>query len=449
MKTYRRNGKLIVPNWRYVYPRIINGDCLTVMQQLADEGIRFDSIVTDPPYHLTTTVNRFGKASIEDENITSTRIKTGADGYARNAKGFMGKTWDGGDVALRVDTWRLAYALLKPGAYLVAFGGTRTFHRMACAIEDAGFELRDTIMWLHGQGFPKSHNVSKGIDKAAGVVTASGKRFNTVGQDNGGLNARKDLRSDHPDYVPPRASSDAAIEWDGWGSALKPAFEPVLLFRKPLSGTIAKNVQVHGTGALNIEACRIATGEKVGANGSWGMTSDRGWNENSIPSKPSDEFQHRKGRWPANVAHDGSDEVIDMFAAYGERKTTYISKHHANNRDGLILGALGHPGAQGFNDAGSAARFFYCAKASAAEKAGSKHPTIKPVALMQWLVRMVTPPGGLVLDPFAGSGTTIQAAYEEGLNSIAIEMEEQSVADCKRRMASVRYKDMKRRARAL
>ncbi len=225
------------------------GDCLEILPTLAENSI--DACVTDPPYHLTSIVKRFGT-----DNAAPAQF--GKDGaYARAAAGFMGRKWDGGDVAFRVETWREVYRVLKPGAHLIAFGGTRTFHRMACAIEDAGFEIRDQIQWLYGSGFPKSHDVSKGIDRAAGaereVLGIAGKsgseRSCMAGDFAGG------------EYLATAAATTAARQWEGWGTALKPACEPIVLARKPLSeSTVAANVLKWGTGALNIDGCRVATG---------------------------------------------------------------------------------------------------------------------------------------------------------------------------------------------
>lgn len=382
--------------------RVEHGDCLDVMARLADEGLRVDGVITDAPYHLASIVERLG--SPDAAPIQSG--KTGA--YARASAGFMGQQWDGGDIAFRPETWRLVFALMKPGAHLVAFSATRTYHRMACAIEDAGFEIRDQIGWLYGTGFPKSHNLDG--------------------------------------------------EWGGWGTSLKPAWEPIVLARKPLLGSVPENMAVFGTGALNIDGCRIhapdaqggaytvkrlAPGAQVNATGAW----------------KQDEVYHgetKPGRWPANVVHDGSDEVLAAFAAFGERGA--IAPVHRRNADkfrnvynGSFKGNIDEAGSTFRGDSGTAERFFYSAKATDAErivlctecdarsfgkprcahdaKFFKSHPTVKPIELMRWLVRMVTPPGGLVLDPFAGTGTTGAAAIAEGCQALLIEREDQYVAD--------------------
>ena len=321
------------------------------MRTLPVESV--DSVVTDPPYHLTSIIKRFGKAG-------SAPAKSGATGaYARASKGFMGKTWDGGDVAFRPETWAEVLRVLKPGGHLLAFSGTRTYHRMACAIEDAGFEIRDTIAWLYGSGFPKSHDISK---KAEG--------------------------------------------WHGWGTALKPALEPIVVARKPIGkASVAANVVKHGTGAINVDGCRAAITD---AGGTWGARQDSSIGYGGTEPRGFRTQRHEAGRWPANVLHDGSDEVIEAFAAFGD---------------------------------GQADRFFYSAKAGDDDRIGSKHPTVKPVALIRWLVRLVTPPGGTVLDPFAGTGTTGAAALREGMRAILIEREPEYLADIDRRLKRMRGED--------
>jgi len=300
------------------------GDCLEVLATLPENSV--DSVVTDPPYEL----------------------------------GFMGKSWDASGVAFSPDTWRQVMRVLKPGGHMVAFGAPKNYHRLACAIEDAGFEIRDSLMWVFGTGFPKSMNVSKAIDKSA----------------------------------------DEAKQWAGWGTALKPAYEPIVLARKPLSEkTVAANVLRWGTGAVNVDACRIAAPDGVPKFNHRGEPSQNCYGDGRNGSNRTGEIDASTGRWPANLCHDGSEEVLELFP----------------------------------KDAG---RFFYSAKANKSDRAGSKHPTVKPVALMQWLVRMVTPPGGTVLDPFAGSGTTGQAAINESFPAILIEREQEYHDDIIRRLTA-------------
>lgn len=336
--------------------RLLAGDCLQRLGDLASESI--DSCVTDPPYHFTSIVKRFGA----DNAAPAKEGKTGA--YKRASAGFMGKQWDGGDVAFQVKTWLAVWRVLKPGAHLIAFSGTRTYHRMACAIDDAGFEVRDQLAWLYGNGFPKSHN-QKG-------------------------------------------------EWEGWGTALKPAWEPCVLARKPLSeGAIAANVLRWGTGALNIDGCRVETMEEWSGRELPDAKDGVCWGGTLNASSSSS--SHPLGRWPANIIHDGSDKVV---VAFPDTQSGYS--------DGTF--------AETYGDSGCAARFFYTAKADSDDRLGSKHPTVKPLDLMQYLVRLVTPPGGTVLDLFAGTGTTGEAAWREGFNAILIEREAEYQEDIRRRM---------------
>lgn len=279
----------------------------------------------------------------------------------------MGKEWDGGDIAFRVETWSKVLRILKPGGHLVAFNHSRTWHRMAVAIEDAGFEIRDSRAWLYGTGFPKSHDVSKAIDKLHGPGTA------------------------------------AARAWDGWGSALKPAFEPIVLARKPLAeSSIARQVLATGTGALHINAARIGGGEVRTLNG----IGNRRASQSIGTFKGKDPTETTLGRWPANVLHDGSREVLAT----------------------LPIESPGGP---------SVARLFYSAKANDRDRRGSNHPTVKPQELMQWLVRLVCARGGRILDPFGGSGSTGWAAAAEGVNCDLIERESEYQADILRGIAAL------------
>lgn len=412
--------------------KLIEGDCIAAMRAMAERGETVHAVVTDPPYHLTSVVKRFG-----GENAAPAQF--GTDGaFARASAGFMGKKWDGGDIAFRPETWRLVWDLLPPGGHLVAFGGTRTFHRMAVAIEDAGFELRDTLMWLYGTGFPKSRDVSKAIDAEMGAerkVLAEGapvkRMIPGADQHATGSWVKDNGRVFMPTVT--AAGSPEAAEWDGWGTALKPAWEPIILARRPLSGTVAANVLAHRTGALNVDGCRVGT--EGGTR--WVPTGDKG-DEGQFGGgiKDGAVADAGKGRWPANVVHDGSDEVEAAFAAFGERKSGGHVSHRTAPKSKHTFGDLGCPAEEwvGYPDSGSASRFFYSAKATAADRAGSKHPTVKPVALMRWLVRMVTPPGGTVLDPFAGSGTTGAAAMAEGMDAVLVEREAEYQADIRKRL---------------
>ena len=373
---------------------LCHGDCLDVLASLPDASV--DSVVTDPPYGLD----------------------------------FMGKHWDTGSVAFDTVVWAHCLRILKPGGHLLAFGGTRTWHRLVCAVEDAGFEIRDNIAWLYGSGFPKSLNVSKAIDKAAGaereVLSATERGTRLV---PGGDAARtgqawhSDERPVYVQEVTAPATDDAKL-WAGWGTALKPAFEPVVVARKPLGGTVAANVLAHGVGALNIDGCRVGTDERTNRGmSSLGVMHDDDW-------KPRDVSNTVTGRWPSNV-------VLDECAAQeiDRQSGVSVSRATVGNRPGKTAGTYGafvgqESVSMGHNDEGGASRFFpifrYQAKAPKKERPvvdGNAHPTVKPLELMRWLVRLVTPPGGYVLDPFAGSGTTGEAALIEGFRCLLIESE--------------------------
>jgi site-specific DNA-methyltransferase (adenine-specific) len=381
---------------------IHHGDCLELLPKLPENSI--DACVTDPPYHLVSIHKRFSKSGGADR-------QPGTDQYDRLSRGFMGKAWDGGDVAFRVETWEAVFRVLKPGAHLIAFGGTRTYHRMVCAIEDAGFEIRDQIGWLYGSGFPKSHSVEKKLDTRSDEEIEAGD---------------------------PQAPD--AMRWQGWGTALKPAWEPVVLARKPLIGRVVDNVLAHGTGALNIDACRLepADGDYNYAPGEHGIEgrTRQSWFALSAGKR------HEDGRWPANVIHDGSAEVIAAFPDTPGQQRDVTGKeqsHVTKNTYGHF--ERGGDGMEARGDLGSAARFFYQAKADKGDRLASKHPTVKPVDLIAYLCRMVTPPGGVILDPFAGSGTTGMACLREGFHAILMEREAEYVADIKRRIAHVHGED--------
>ena len=422
---------------------ILNGDCIEEMQKLIDDGVQVDSVVTDPPYEL----------------------------------GFMGRSWDSTGIAFQKETWELAYKLLKPGGHLLAFSASRNYHRMAVAIEDVGFEIRDQMMWLYGSGFPKSMNVGKAFDKKLGNS-----------------------------------------EWEGWGTALKPAHEPIVMARKPLSEkSIVDNVLKHGTGAINIDECRIEGNDAkypdtnpdfkdIGKQSKEAIGIDKlsfGQTENAkrkkVVRKPRNESgvwtdgnsgmkaegtqyadADPKGRFPSNVMHDGSDVVQDIFPNTKSSPVGFKGvgwKHSGNTKDEMT--DLQYQNS--FNDKGSAARYFYCPKVSKAErnkgldnfkiektkggggtsnntwyeddvnaasgkfgseKAPSKniHPTVKPQKLMQYLCRMVTPKGGIILDMFMGSGSTGMAAKDEGFDFIGIEKEKEYFKIAEARIESVEVK---------
>ncbi len=419
------------------------GDCLDVLARLGEGSI--DSCVTDPPYHLTSIVKRFGSANAAPVIAG----KTGA--YKRASAGFMGKQWDGGDIAFTVDLWAQVYRVLKPGAHLIAFSGTRTYHRMVCAIEDAGFEVRDQIGWCYGSGFPKSHDVSKGIDKTLGAersrvrIDASEVRNpKATGAGRDGMEGatrpwiEEALKRGFHEAVSDEAVSDEAVGFQGWGTALKPAWEPCVLARKPLIGTVAANVLAHGTGALNIDDCRVGSDTRSRSRSrSSGVKISE--NLSMAGGNYSREYAGTvEGRWPANIIHDGSPEVMEAFPDNLSSGTGAIKKATGAGTQANAYGKesrpVGTPNIE-YGDTGSAARFFYTAKADSDDRIGSKHPTVKPVDLMQYLVRLVTPKGGVVLDPFSGTGTTGEAAFREGMRAVLIEREEEYQADIRRRMA--------------
>jgi DNA modification methylase len=480
---------------------LYHGDCIEVMKNLPENFV--DSIVTDPPYEL----------------------------------GFMGKSWDSSGVAFNVDVWKEALRVLKPGGHLIAFSGSRTYHRMAVAIEDAGFEIRDQIMWIYGSGFPKSLDVSKAIDKVNGepnrllkftnwmrttglkakqldeatgtnmgghyLTTASQPAIPTVAlwkkirpliaevpdwvdelvqrieaereviatkpSSLGGTVAAGERNQKIIDYhkdkivditIPATAE---AKQWQGWGTALKPAHEPMVLARKPLIGTVAANVLTYGTGGLNIDGARVGRAE--GDDSVAGKrTATFGTQETESGGDGSGGWeQNESGRWPANLIHDGSDEVVELFpntaGNHGGRVATSKFEFGAGNGSKI-------KSTNAKQDFGSAARFFYCAKASKrdrnegldgfeAKPAGSLnmrtdahsvandmatkpmqnfHPTVKPTDLMRYLINLVTPPGGTVLDPFMGSGSTGKAAIYENKNFVGIEMTEEYLPIAKARI---------------
>lgn len=405
--------------------RIIHGDCVEAMAALDPESVH--SVCCDPPYELN----------------------------------FMGRGWDNAGVSFRPETWEAVLRVLKPGGHLLAFGGTRTYHRMAVAIEDAGFEIRDSLHWIYGSGFPKSLDVSKGIDKAAGVereVTREASRPLAPG-DVISFDQRSSTERDDP--VTP-----AATAWQGWGTALKPAHEPIILARKPLSGTVVETVLAHGTGAINVRGCAVGveggTRQVVAKEGPTGReATSYGASIGSAPGGNED----AGGRWPANLVLSHLAECegngashTDVLCAPGcpvaelnEMSGEGAAGAHPAHRgvsigDGNIYGGGGetHSGIRVQLEGGGAARFFYIAKPRRRERIGGTirnlHPTVKPVDLMRWLVRLTTPLGGIVLDPFAGSGTTGCAAMVEGARFIGIEQDADSHATALARVSDYAFK---------
>lgn len=379
------------------------GECLPILKLMPDNSV--DSIVTDPPYGL----------SKQPDMVEVMRHWMAGDDYQHTGSGFMGKAWD--SFVPGPSVWRECLRVLKPGGYLLAFSGSRTYDLMALAVRLAGFEIRDQLMWVYGSGFPKSLDVSKAIDKAAGELSARGKRFNAAGC--GESNGKSAFRSDHPEFQPYEPATEDAQQWQGWGTALKPAHEPIVMARKPLIGTVAANILEHGVGALNIDGCRIEGRERT----SYGLANSTR-TAGSTYGKPSEsaDFDSDAGRWPANFLHDGSEEVTDPLgdaaryfycAKAGSKDRNEGCDHLTNQSAGEMTGGR-EEGSAGLNSP----------RAGAGRTSGAKniHPTVKPTELMRWLVRLVTPPGGTVLDPFMGSGSTGKAAIIEGAQFVGIEM---------------------------
>jgi len=410
--------------------QLFSGDCREQLKLLPDNSV--DAGVMDPPYALVSIVKRFGNTKESDQTKTSERVRGRVDGFSRLAAGgFMGKKWDTGETAFAIEFWAEVLRVLKPGAHLAAFSGTRTYHRMACAIEDAGFEIRDQLAWTYGSGFPKSHDVSKGIDKAAGAernIISVVPAFGIGG--NGVLGGHSDGATMKIDDGP---VTEAARQWQGWGTALKPSWEPICLARKPLSEkTVAANVLRWGTGAINVDGCRVENAEY---NPSAIQRSQKKQSGNTVTLNIPGHEQatyNPLGRFPANLIHDGSDEVV---AAFPDTNSTggYPAQGAKFGMHGGERQQLGDRIVME-NSGGSAARFFYTAKADGDDRLGSKHPTVKPVDLMQWLCRLITPPGGVILDCFAGTGTTGEAAWREGFTAILMEREVEYQGDIRKRM---------------
>lgn len=437
---------------------IINGDATQI--PLADNSI--DTCITDPPYGLgfmgkewdTFDKSQFGIAGNEGEN--DLKVKKSFKALPRYN--------NGGDLYNFTLLWATeVYRVLKPGALLLSFGGTRTYHRMVCAIEDAGFEIRDMVEWVYGSGFPKSYDISKGIDKQAGAEREvvgirkeyaaracknNFEQFTAINPSERGINS-KEFQSHMGEITAP--STPEAQLWDGWGTALKPAHEPIVVAMKPVDGTFVNNALTWGVAGLWIDGGRVEWASKADLE-----SQERAFSPNSTahtgghnPKTGTANFAcsstgsanptNPQGRFPANFIHDGSDEVKELFPQTG--KSGVAVRH--NSGGNTFGGDNPKPPMDdmGYGDSGSAARFFYCAKASRSERnAGlegtNHHPTIKPIELMRYLVRLTkTPTGGVVLDPFTGSGTTGIACELEGREFIGIEKEAEYVEIAKKRIA--------------
>ena len=363
--------------------KLLNGDCLVEMQKMIDEGVQVDSVVTDPPYELN----------------------------------FMSKKWDSTGIAFQKETWELALQLLKPGGHLLAFAGSRTYHRIAVAIEDAGFEIRDQLMWLYGSGFPKSHNIGKAVDKLQGNEREDLGEYEPFGREGRKSSGKAKFGAKGWETKPKIRLTKGNSEYEGWGTALKPAHEPVVMARKPLAeNTVAENVLKHGTGGINIDGCRIPLdGERPPSGRTYGTNK-------TTPES---------GRYPANVIHDGLEQEWARFF--------YCAKVSKNERNG---------GLDGFADTRAGIRKnVHCKRPSARGISAFRgmclnrvierkntHPTVKPQVLMKYLCRLVTPKSGTVLDPFMGSGSTGMAAKDEGFEFIGIEQEKEYFEIAKQRI---------------
>lgn len=468
--------------------KVYNGDCAEVMTQLESDSV--DAIVTDPPYGLAfmgAKWDTFGRDKQYGNDSMEVRRKKALD-YATTNKGAPrygnghgpGKLTAAEALAFQnamTPIFKEAIRVAKPGAHLLCFGGTRTFHRMTCAIEDAGWEVRETIMWVYGSGFPKSMDVAKAIDKASGYVgEVIGERTVDVGMQGGHMHAGRKQQQQQVFSLSPQAK-----EWQGWGTCLKPAWEPIIVARKPLDGTVAHNVLTWGTGAINIDACRVAyesDADRDSARPQGEATSKAaghlaGGGDFDVKRKSFDVVQ-KEGRFPANLVHDGSEEVVRLFPQSNGQQADVTGNEPSHPADGVCYGE--YNGRHSFakrGDTGSAARFFntlrdgeesadrtyadkgstnfaakpgmrrepvtadrffYCAKASKKDRGeGNDHPTVKPNALMRWLVRLVCPRGGTVMDPFMGSGSTGLACIDEGMDFIGIEREKHYVEIAEKR----------------
>jgi DNA modification methylase len=492
----------VTPHYADEQVTLYAGDCLDVLRELPDASV--DAVCTDPPYGL-------GFMGREWDSISAAHLPPSAQpldsplARYRTGKGPAAVAFDGIAFQSWCEQWAAeCLRVLKPGGHLLAFGGTRTWHRLACAIEDAGFEVRDSIAWLYGSGFPKSLDVSKAIDKRGGnphladeigaaIKAARESRGWTTGQADrhfcGGTTnwtwyeGRKGMCrpptpadfarivAEWPELAPvaakvaeaereitrgatreavagdtisfdQRSSTErerrdvaalpVARTWQGWGTALKPAHEPIVVARKPLVGTVAANVLAHGTGALNIDGCRVEGDKGWPATRSYASGNHyRGLGGTQYEAHTVETAEPTAGRWPANVVLDPDaagelDRQSGNVRAGGHVTTSDGAEGTANIGPTGLRRGQAIPGVNTYSDTGGASRFFYVAKAPTAERPRADlvaHPTVKPLDLMRWLVRLVTPPGGVVLDPFAGSGTTAEACVLEHMRCITIERE--------------------------
>jgi site-specific DNA-methyltransferase (adenine-specific) len=448
-------------NQRPILNSIVQGDCLQELKQFQENSV--DAIVADPPYGLSFMGKDWD--SFKAVRQTKNQIVKGLGAGMR-----MTTRKENYNFQLWATDWAIeCLRVLKPGGYMLAFGGTRMCHRLITGMEDAGFEIRDMIAWVYGQGFPKSLDISKAIDKQAGIWRG---KAGAILSDNNSMTAPNYERTDKGEPL-----TSEAKQWGGWGTALKPALEPITVARKPLSEkSVALNVLKWGTGGINIDACRVGTEEISVHNAPKGTFAggeqDRG--------SDTESYREHTGRFPANLIHDGSDEVAGLFPESKGMATQKSSPLNVYTGNALYHSKTVFPEVRkGFNDNGSAARFFYCAKASKAErnmgcegleekllarsggaqgaeangedeylqehiglnritKMKNNHPTVKPLALMEYLVKLVSREGAIVLDPFAGSGSTLIACKKLGRKYIGIEKEKEYVKIAKARIEAVR-----------
>ena len=410
-----------------------------VLDSLPENSI--DSIVTDPPYHLSSIVKHFGK---ED----SAECQEGTDGsFKRLSSGFMGMKWDGGDIAFRKETWGKCMRVLKPGGYLLAFGGSRTYHRMTCAIEDAGFEIRDCLMWIYSSGFPKSHNIGKALDAKlkygkSNPITMKkaeqehgGESYELKGKNNGIMGETKIFN--RKQYI-------TETGWEGWGTALKPAYEPIVMARKPFNGSVVDNIIKYGTGGINIDECRIpfeltldpATNPLYRQQNGYKQIQGGEQSEGVINWTSGKNKTKEEGRFPSNLMHDGSPEAVKTMQ-YGEidaSRCFYSPKASKQDRDeGLELDFENKQTTDGCIRSNAETARKYQANSSFRKNI---HPTVKPTNLMRYLIRMATHRGGTILDPFMGSGSTGKATMLEkrGYKFIGVEMTEKYLPIAKARI---------------
>lgn len=380
------------------------GDNRESLRRLIDNGVRVHSICTDPPYGLVSVQKRFGKSG-----AAAAKSDNNDGSFARLSGGFMGKAWDGTGIERDPEFWALIWEILLPGGYCFAFSGARTYHWQVCAMEQAGFVIHPMHVWAFGSGLPKAHAADKKIDKYL----------------TGGL-----LKDDAGEYIP---ATPEAAQWSGFAygaQSQKPALEPIALAQKPFeTKTGVENLLKHGVGAVNIDGCRVPTTDKLGggdtSSSSVGKKGNEGWERPWMKDESTREAHAQKrrsnvtkaealGRHPANLIHDGSPSVSELFPQDSAR---FFNTFPLTEED----------------IPSNVPPLFYNQKAGKADRAGSKHPTVKPIALMQHLVRHITPPGGVVLDPFAGTGTTAEAAQREGFDCILMEAEPEYIDFLKER----------------